>query len=367
MNPVFKRGFLRIFLVLLITFSCEEKTEIEVNSYPSWNKISRVINKNSVVIFNIGDYIVNNEEHLEMRKIHQDINLPISLKVGGNEIRQSYISIIKKKLKEKAVIVSLTQTPSPFDLPESSKKVQVDAINFPISSLKVKNKQKELTELIPWVNSNILQITTAIPYAPQNVSSFKMINSDIKLMAINGPSELKKLTSSQAVGLYFQDEVSTLIKNKNKGLNLLLYNGETSCQGHLVTKPTSFLNKKEMTLKCPQSDHITRFVKRLPPNSLDLIVIASSKQGAGFIGNIPVLFSGHSRDFIYPIILSKKRKDNMSYFVPAIKLCHKVFASTKDCVYEIGNKQLDKNRQSHLQKRGYGLIPAMFLGHEIGK
>lgn len=363
MKPVFRSTLTINFIVLIFTFSCQEQKATEKFSYPSWNKISRLINKNSIVIFNTGDFTHNDLVHLEMRKISHDKNFPISLKVGGNLVRQSYIEIIKKKLKDKAVIVSPSQVDRPFDLSASIKQVSLDGVNFPLSFLK--NKEGKLSSSIPWINSNILKITTAKPYAPDNVSHSRVTSSQVKIMAINGPLELKKLSSNDRIGFYFQDEVSTLLKNKNLGLTVVLYHGETSCQGFHIEKPISFIKKEGMNIKCEPNDRLVNLIKRLPPKTIDLVVLSSKKQGAGFIDNIPVLFSGNSRDFIYPIVLNKKRKANMSYFVPGIKLCHKVFASTKDCVYEVGDEDLDETRQSSLQKRGYGLIPAMFLGHEI--
>jgi hypothetical protein len=367
MKPVFRNTIYLRFIVLLFTFSCQEQTTTQQFSYPSWSKISRIVNKNSIAVFSVGDFTRHDQVHLEMRKIDQNKDLPISLKIGGNSVRQSYIKIIKNKLNDRAIIVSSSQVERPLNLSPAANEVTLDGIGFPLSFFKSKQAKKELSSSIPWINSNILKITTSKPFTPSNVSKHKITKSQVKILAINAPKEVKKLKPSESVGFYFQDEVSTLLKNKNKGLTVVLYNGDTTCHGHHITKPTSFTKKKSMTIKCDPNDRLLSFVNRLPPNTIDLIVLSSSKIGAGFIDNIPVLFSGNSRDFIYPIILNKRRKDNMSYFVPGIKLCHKVFASTKDCVYEVGDKELDEARLLKLQKRGHGLIPAMFLGHEITK
>lgn len=351
-----------LFSLLFVVFSCIDQDSVgHHNTYPQWKILSKLITKDHELVVNVGNFYPYKEVKKDLRRSNDDISFPITINIGGHEVRKRYLEILKERLLDSTLIISATNN---FDDSYPVASLPIDGLKFPLMAVENKGSNYTLPKA-NWLNSNILDIKTGKPSDFNNSVKDKKQISKSQIIALNDSSLLKNIRGNKLTGLYFQDGVTTLLKNKSNAMTILLYHGETNCKGKLVHKIVSFKEAKGFGLSCPPNDPLYQMVKRLPtPESVSLIVSSNEVPGAGFIDGIPVLFSYDSETYLHPILLHKDNRKK-SLLLPSLKMCHKFFKTTNDCHYRLKDYRKNAARVKLLKEKGFDMKSATFLGMDI--
>jgi len=356
MKNIYRLSFLFFFLLV----SCVEQYIVKSkNTYPDWKSVSKLISKDHQLIINIGDFSKHHKVFQEYRLKKDDQLFPSHLSMGGFKIRKRYLEIIKERLPKNSLVLSASDH---YHHEGHIKGLPLDALKYPLSFL----KKSSLIKKRPWVNSNILNIQTGQPENFSQKSQVKILSNSAQILSINDTTLLKNLSSKSLLGLYFQDGVTTLLKNRHDGLNILLYHGETKCSSSAIKSVMSFSKaSKKLSLNCPKGDALLNLIERLPHSfNLSLIISTRKSSGVGFVKDIPVLFSGLAETMLHPILIHKD-DFKKSYVLPSLKMCHHFFKATQDCHYRSIEEKENDQRLDLLKEKGFDLVPAKFLGIKV--
>lgn len=281
------------------------------------------------------------------------------LHAGGIDYFSSYVKVMRKLYGENLILLDtghIFDPNSPEKIPQviqAYKKLGYDGINLTDRELKLFSQINYEGEDLPFLSSNIVDLKTlkptdqfgTLPYKIATIKEIKVgIISLTTFKAVTGKQEKYKR------GLYFEDPVLSFLKTKK------------------------MLNKSKVELvilmvSSESLDDIHHLVKRLPPNSVDLIVSGNTYSSAREIEEIPLLQNPGKGQFFSSIELFYDRenrtvlKDKTVNYGPT-KICSHFFRSTMDCHYDDGSEHRQK-RLEIISDSKFETIPAKFLGHEI--
>ena len=293
----------------------------------------------------------------------QKINLPETklpqLELGGINLLSSYIKILRKVHGDSLILLDagdLFSETSPEDIPRTIrayKELGYDGINLTDRELKILEKMQYSAEELPFLTSNILDLKTLKPTSMHKSLPYKIIeisNIKVGIISVTPFKTIKGETDDFKTGLYFEDPVLSFLKIKKilrkKGVNLTIL----------------MISEKNI-------DNVHRFVKRLPPNSVDVIVSSNTKSNATLIEEIPILQNYGEGKFISSIELFYDKQDRVIIIDKTknhgmIKTCSHFFQSTMDCHIDKKGKWFEK-RLEMIKDSKFQTVPAKFLGHEI--
>ena len=310
---------------------------------------------------------------------------PQTLKVGGVEILSHYLQLIKSQFEDNVLILDAGDT---FSTNEDAHKLELklkvmeqlpfDAVLFSGEDyLSQALSQRQTGDLIPFLNSNILDLRTGRPIRQRNLLSSRIVERaglKIGLIGLIDIQSLSQKQQKQLNGVYFQDLVAAFLKLKkdlhSRGAQVLILLGHIP--GQCQSRPL-FESKRGNhipPLQCPPRDPLKQFVERLPANSLDLIILSGGRPFSGRIGELLILNGPSDGHYLGQASLFYHRGQKRIVFErgqlhPLIKTCHQFFASTLDCYIQRHNSERYKGRQKIMRASAYSLVPARFLGLEI--
>lgn len=352
-----------LFALLFILLNSCSSTDIKPHRFTSTNKHPEP------------EELMEQERLLVITSLN-DINGQLSgvesqgITIGGYSLIENYLSILKNYYQEKMITIS-TGHLVPHAASEQLSKSIIDRLTLlPIDFYGVSYREIEgLSHLkksssYQFLNSNIFQIQTGklVSDPPLLASSTKRVNGiNLGLISVAIPND-KKLLS----GLYFQDIVTAVLKmrndlvKKNADVIILISHENTFCE---TLNPDEQLKAK---LECSSSEGLSKLLKRLPPQTIDVIIATGENFSYGrhssgvYILNTPGngLYLGHLQ-LIYNLEEKSINHDKTSLFVPTL-LCGSFFELTKDCY--VGD---DKERIKALVESKFSKIPAVFFGEQL--
>ena len=312
-------------------------------------------------------------------------------KVGGASILSSYLQIIKQRFKNKALIISTGKISHPKDDPQIKslkfkimEKLPFDSVLYTGEDyLSLQQLEGTSPYTIAFLNSNLLSLKTQEVIKKEelkrveNLFPFQLIEKQGIKIGLMGLTDIQTLTSQsrkKLSGVYFQDLAAAFLKFKHRLRSLgaqvfiLLSDIPTQCQAPSFYKPKR--GSAIPPLRCPSQDPLKKFTERLPPNSLDLIVLSGYRQGSGRMKKILVLNDAPNGHFLSQALLyfdhqTQKILFEKTKLYPKTKICHRFFVATRDCHLYEPNWFLKKSRQKAIKSHAYALMPAQFLGFEI--
>lgn len=301
------------------------------------------------------------------------------IKVGGSEVITSYVDISREKYPNLLYLDS----GNIFDQkPENLSKIldfyyslDPDGIALTDSDLNLILDSK-LNIKGPFLNSNFIDLKLGKNLNMEGLSNFKIIEKGklkIAVFSIFHP----KSSSNVLKGIYIKDPIFSLLKDKamvendEVHLKILLASVKSNCHSESPMDTKSFSDFENFQLTCPENDELFKFISRLPPNFIDLIILNNNLFADGFIGELPIIQNPGKGKFFGRIkitydLLNKKILKEKSEILPPLKTCHYFFASTEDC--HLGQQNLslkEKKRIDWILESGNKTIPAIYLGEKL--
>ena len=334
------------------------------------------------VINSLKGHIYAQKERHNKAEIINGKLISLTFDVGGGAILSSYFNILKKRYNENLILLdtgNIFKSPTSIGLNETTLKVydflEFDAIGFTTnevrSFLNLKRSELELDKMrLPFTNNNIKSIKTHESIKRKGLMPFRIIKLGTAKVGVVSLDFLKN--NKDINDFYYQDPIFSFMKlketlKKNKvNFFILMANLNSNCVSEIPFMIKTFKNKKDHALKCNDKDPLIEFVKRLPPNSVDLIVTSTSSFGSGFLNDIPIIqipgkgkYLGRA-EFTFNIQKETIEREKTTVF-PATKLCYKFFLKTEDC-YLFSN---DVKRFNLVKNSLFQLMPAKYLGYEV--
>lgn len=384
-----------ILFLLLFTLACNDKVQIKrLYTYPESNQISSFKNGKypELYLSIVGDLSQQIYPVVEQRSEGSPSMMPSTLKVGGIAYLSSYLSTLREKINKETGVELLSiavgktipnSTPTSRKLEiitQSINHLNLDMIHLELNESKWLRSQSSFPEnLPPMVNSNIFDIKTgkplekasALPYFIKQVGMTK-----IGVIAISSYNFLTPEQKKELDGIYYQDPLTAILRTKNLlkakdvGIYILLYQGYLTCPEIVQSIPIAF--EKLENQKCLQdkNSELYKLISKLPPKTLDLVISSTTQLSSGKVLETPLLGVPHSKYFISMVKLAineEKRTivEEESYTLPPLKICHKVFAGLEDCVLNAPLPEMNEKRFEYLENTAFGLIPSKFLGTQI--
>ena len=326
--------------------------------------------------------------HKEYTKKSMNSKWPVFLKVGGVEYLSSYLDIFKKRFSQHFILIETGDVFSSKDdklktelLLSSLDHLKFDAVGLGLEGIKKLKRNPEVFDKheVPFIATNLIDIKSSESLNSKKLFPYKIIEKKGVKIAILSmlPYDIISLKDKKDLaGLYFKDLIASFLATKNKlkkenaSIFVLMLKTNSNCEG--VLRPHSQMSADQLNMVCYGQDLLEKFVKRLPPNSIDLIITSGKIIGSGFLNGVPVANSWGEGKFLSQTTLffSANRKQvlsQMTRFHAPIKICHRFFVSTEDCYVEKENIRLKGVREELLKKTAFDLVPARLLGHEIKK
>ena len=301
------------------------------------------------------------------------------VKVGGSEVITTYVDITREKYPNLLFLDSGNIfDPKSQDLSKTLEfynSLAIDGIALTESDLNLLLESKEKIK-IPFLNSNLVDLKLAKSLQLEGLLNSKIFEKGKVKIAVYSVIEPKN-NSKVLTGIYIKDSISSLLneksleKNKEVHLNVLMASIETACISESPMEKKSFNDYENFQLKCPENDKLFKFISRLPPNFIDLIILNNNLFADGFIGELPIIQNPGNGKFFsrvkitYDLIKRKIVRDK-SEILPPLKTCHYFFAETEDC--HLGPKELSLNEKKRLDwilESGNKMIPAIYLGEKL--
>ncbi|MBT3586017.1 MAG: hypothetical protein HN509_14015 [Halobacteriovoraceae bacterium] len=389
----------RVFLLLLVThlLSCTfTKVPTQIYSHPAWKGEDEDHYLKKVVLvsthFFQGNLNPKKEEFPDQFvKLHGDdkrFKFP-KLEVGGAAVLSSYLRIFQKRYPKQSILLDTGNIFDHFDDSNSEKtlrfyeKIKFDGVLYTHRDLTtyLKNtKNNEASFKVPFLNSNIIDLKTGEPFADQNHAPYKLIKVSGLKVGIIAVTSLETLNSEKRKnlsGVYFEDPILSFLKAKKalarKGAQLifLMAHLNSHCKAPYPKESKTFASRANYQLSCGgKSDELMTLIRRLPPHSVDAIVLSKGTLGSGYIGDLPVI-QGPGKgqyisrvDFYYDIGEAKLIREK-TLVHPPVKVCHSFFLPTQDCYLGDRNSPVKINRWDMLKESSFQVMPAKFLGHEV--
>lgn len=300
-----------------------------------------------------------------------------TIKFGGKKLLESYLDIIRKRFTGEMIYFDAgnfsdeSNDFSTFEKLAKSQELQVANIGMgELENLKYQSS-KELKQIIensnlPLISSNIYDISNFNPIEWKNVNTYRVLNHNglkIGVIGIISPTVSKKIKVEQFQGLNFDIMEKNILKYsryaKRNGADIvvLMFSSSQECgleQAKNKNLPEDKVNFDPTSSNyCNQEDEIGQLLKRLPKNSIDLVLASGGQTKiANFIYDTPVirplpdLASIGLVELVYDLESKKLLTDKTIVHQP-IMLCENFIKQTQDCYWNdnsISIEQLEKAR-----------------------
>ncbi len=275
---------------------------------------------------------------------------------GGAELLSSYLNILKNNNKSNLILVDaggiFKENSSPQDQQKTIKifrHLNYDAIAFSDSESQLLRNAQPSPEL-PFLASNSVDLATGKNINKLGVKSFlikKINNVKIAIASVNFYKKGKEKNTNK---IYYEDPILSFLKVKRR----------------LRRKKIEFVILLVHTYG--DVDKFASFVKRLPPNSVDLIVTDAMENGPKTMRSIPILHAPGKGQFLSHIELyynkdTRQVAPNLTQYYGKTKTCRFFFASTLDC--HIENNEAYEEKLELVQDNEFKTSDAVFLNHPI--
>lgn len=386
---------LKVFSLVLLLISCSKEFPEKQFSFPDWKPTPPPKNEERIYFALFGDFTSPLRPKEEIKKYQQGNSL--SFKVGGKQTLKEYLKILKKRFENNLILISTSpMTSFAKNIKDTILELNFlsetspDFIHSNYRDLAFFHRELELnndfyfSSLLNLVNSNVLSQKNSSPYLPLEAASEQIIErgaQKLAFLSLNYPTDKISNKLFAIPGLIFEDPILSILKTKKKlkGLGISSYiltlDISTNCRSQIDFKLSHYLSElKDNELHCEENDPLLKFVKRLPPELVDMIILANPEENKGnqfLIGNlnnIPIVKLDASGNFILLLEMNYDKtsllanKKSFKFWAP-IKLCQEFILSGQDCyLNDFDPLPIVPNveRPSDL-----ALVPAKFLGHEI--
>lgn len=356
------KTFLSIITILLFGACASHKIPKSVLSEPDWKESPISENEKRITISAINYF------NSSLAPQAENYNQLGTIKVGGIQLLKKYSSILRDRLKNQVLLLSTG------DIINENQSGGVDAILKDFESLGVdafQLSEKEIKKISPkaidktrnkFINSNIIVLKKQAPLTSKNIDNFmiKVINGvKVGIMSVTTFKNTEARKQKYLNGLYFEDPIYSVLKVheqlKRRGAKVFV----------LMIKTHKDCPEK----KCDSTrDELENFLKRLPPNKVDIIVGSEPELIHENINGIPFIQNSGEGKYLSRVDLfyntkEEKIKTSKTYIHTPIKLCSEFFKATKDCHIEndyYKNAKIELIKDSDIQ-----MSKARFLGKEI--
>jgi 2',3'-cyclic-nucleotide 2'-phosphodiesterase (5'-nucleotidase family) len=368
-------GILSVLIFLTSCFFSSNSIK-QIFSEPKYEE------KKASLIFLISNGFSGQLTPKENVKHSSNFNEVPNISIGGERAFFSYFSISKEKYNASALLLdsgNLFKSGS-----SEAEKEKVLKLYEQIGYDAVALSQKDLKDIspfegekeykVPFVLSNIVEIKKLKRFKKNGVVPYKIIKKGPYNIGIINITSMKKFKA----GLYMEDPILAIIKigkkfrRKNVDFTVLMADINSKCKSPPAQSAKSFKDFSKHQLKCPTQDPLLSFVKRLPPNSVDLILSNNKIEAQGFLRNIPIVQTTGDGRFLARVLINvsnedKKLDQKHSFILPPILTCNNFFGSTKDCYLGEGENYFSKEnaRMEIIRKSSYKMVPATYLGKQI--
>ncbi|MBK24154.1 MAG: hypothetical protein CME70_09160 [Halobacteriovorax sp.] len=380
---------LSLFILVFLVSTCTKKGPSRLYSLPEWKEETSSNYQRLMVA------ISNNEEgqlRTELAPIPKNIikpGNPSSIEYGGPSFLSSYVSILRKRFGERLILLDsgrfLKKSVNKEDQNAMLKfydHLNYDGVLFTEEEVIrfLSNEEELISNKIPFINSNIINLKTKKLLTKGKVTSSKILLKDglkIGLIGLTSYEGRKVLSHDYFKGIYFEKPAVTFLEYKNylkkKGADIIILMAslKTECESKLPPKTLNSPRPNWAKIYCKNNkDDLLRFLKRIPRGSLDLLVLTNSdSQLRGYLLDTPVISTPPSSGFLrmVEIFYDKNEKKliwDKSLLHPKIQLCQNFFKATSDCHINT-NFPGYKERARLLKSTALQLMPAIFLGHEV--
>jgi 2',3'-cyclic-nucleotide 2'-phosphodiesterase (5'-nucleotidase family) len=363
-----RKFFFVIIVIITLPGSCSfTKPPTHIFSEPEWNESNVTRDKRRIVIASTHNFKGSIfEENVKFPLQGKKINY--KLFVGGVSTLKSYLDILKYRYDKDLILLdtghlfNLDHNIKDLDHMEEHEKIleiyekmDYDAVNLTDVDYRGLKLIKPKSHKIPFITSNIINLGKNKSISEYGVSPYKIFDKNGVKIGIIGLTSFEKVDSKKTEkfrGIYFEDPILSFLKTKkiliDKGVQIIL----------LMSSVKSYEELKSL-------------VKRLPPNSVDLIISGNTYTDENRINGIPLLQNPGKGQFISRIEFFYDLKDNVILNDETInhdvtKVCHNFFRSTMDC-HNHKVKEFSRERVKLISKSSYEIVPAKFLGHEVVK
>lgn len=309
-----------------------------------------------------------------------------SIKIGGAEIITQYLNILRQNSPHTLLLDAgdiFSPEVSLADITHFYQQLGFDALTLGMNDFNVKLPQSYQSSpeyfkdfaaaaKTPLVLSNLYDLKTARhiewpgvkPYLLKEVGDIK-----VGIIGLIPDDIVGKTTVDNRLGLFVENMLQSTLRQarllRSLGANMIVVTTHQNINcGHQVAKennlPLEKVNFEPRNQEiCDLSNILGEYVKRLPPELVDLVIGGRSEQKvANYVGNTLVL-SGFAKGASFNLAdfyfhkKSKKMVQELTQVYQPIMTCHEFFKETNDCYY--------KDETVDHQKR----IPAKFFEVEI--
>ncbi len=211
---------------------------------------------------------------------------------------------------------------------------------------------------IPFVGANWVNVRTKESALGTGLKPYRIIEREGKRIALIGitldendrpdPTLAPEIIREESVAAFLR--VLAELRREKIDFRMALVSEGTTCE--------------DSTCVDNQNDHLQSFLKRLPPNSLDLVLAAGENYFQQELSGIPVLQNKAGGASLSLRELEKRENDFVGRELSPVLLCHQFFLATGDCFFEGQFKGKDE-RTRLIQDSRFESVPAKFLGHEV--
>jgi 2',3'-cyclic-nucleotide 2'-phosphodiesterase (5'-nucleotidase family) len=386
---------MKIFLLFLILVGCSFKKSNQnlkgheqLYSKPEMPELMKLEQTEKRIVIASTNDIHGNYSSSKISFTDNHHNQTQEIHIGGQEVIKTYFQILRDTYKNVVLVDS-------GDIFSSADKVN-DVVNFYNSNkydaltvglrdfnLKVPSSLGASSQLFrqfaqksqsPLILSNLYELKTARAVEWEGTKTHLIKEVDGVKVGIIGlvPDDIVPQTPIQnRVGFYVESMLQStlrharLLRSLGAEIIVVLSHQGIDCNSQLAEQtklPPAKVNfdphKKNI---CEMSNPLGEYLKRLPPNLVDVFVGGRNHQKtANFVNGILVMSSfadGKSFSFAEFVVDTKLNKVVPSKTIPhqPVFFCHEFFKETNDCFSE--DKSVDHKRR----------IPATFLGAPINQ
>lgn len=213
-------------------------------------------------------------------------------------------------------------------------------------------EEQQFTQRSPhFTASNLVDVRSSDFVKKNYLSPYHLIEVNgvkILITSFNFPSGLHYQQSEYMNGKIWQDPILSYLKIMD-----ILKNDEIHFRISLI--------------QANNIDDVRSFIRRLPPNSVDLVIVGGSLyEMPKKIQGVPLMHAtGRSKSLQMKAIYLEDEKIKSSKIYD-IQTCHHFYQATQDCYIPSDRQQLTL-RQTLLEKSDFKLSDALFLGENISE
>ena len=298
----------------------------------------------------------------------------LDVHTGGLAGLGAHLAILKDKFKNNLVTLDSGHFSSPnlskadlervisFYKEANYSAILLSASDFDaISKYRLWSQAREL----PFVNANWVNVRTKDSALGNDLKPYRIIKKNNLSIAIIGltlnegdrpdPKIAPEIIREESVAAYLR--VMAELRSQKVDYKILIINEGTKCESNIDGDPKCLNENK---------DRLLTFLKRLPPDSLDLVATGGGHFFQQELEKVAILQNksgGNSLSLREFSTVSDSNKLT-GRDLPPVMLCHQFFQVTNDCYFEENFKGKDE-RTRLLQESRFEKVPAKFLGFEV--